>query len=110
MSNEILYVFLPDYAAHEAVYLSQAVASDDFALKTNPKYVNRVVAPTMDAVRSIGGFRTIPDYSFDTMPDDYDGLLLSLKNLCLSSGKLWRMAVLSVPYAMPLLSWLNMVS
>ncbi len=76
MSNEILYVFLPDYAAHEAVYLSQAVASDDFALKANPKYVNRVVAPTMDAVRSIGGFRTIPDYSFDTMPDDYAALVL----------------------------------
>ncbi len=76
MSNEILYVFLPDYAAHEAVYLSQAVASDDFALKANPKYVNRVVAPTMDAVRSIGGFRTIPDYSFDTMPDYYAALVL----------------------------------
>lgn len=26
MSNEILYVLLPDYAAHEAVYLSQAVS------------------------------------------------------------------------------------
>lgn len=26
MSNEILYVLLPDYAEHEAVYLSQAVS------------------------------------------------------------------------------------
>ena len=26
MSNEILYVLLPDYAAHEAVYLSQAIS------------------------------------------------------------------------------------
>ena len=26
MSNEILYILLPDYAAHEAVYLSQAIA------------------------------------------------------------------------------------
>ena len=33
MSNEILYVLLPDYAAHEAVYLSQAIASDEFAMK-----------------------------------------------------------------------------
>ena len=76
MSNEILYVLLPDYAAHEAVYLSQAIASDEFAMKENPKYVNKVVAPTMEPVRSIGGFRTLPDYSFDTMPDDYAALVL----------------------------------
>lgn len=76
MSNEILYIILPDYAAHEAVYLSQAIASDEFALKENPKYVNKVVAPTMEEVKSIGGFRTMPDYSFQTMPDDYAALVL----------------------------------
>ncbi len=76
MNNNILYLLLPDYAAHEAVYLTQAVASDEFALKENPKYINRVVAPTMEPVKSIGGFRTLPDYSFDTMPDDYAALVL----------------------------------
>ncbi len=76
MSNEILYVLLPDYAAHEAVYLTQAVASDEYALKDNPKYVNKVVAPTAEPVKSIGGFRTVPDYAFDTMPDDYAALVL----------------------------------
>lgn len=76
MNNEILYILLPDYAAHEAVYLSQAIASDEFAMKENPKYVNKVVAPTLEPVRSIGGFWTEPDYSFDTMPDDYAALVL----------------------------------
>lgn len=76
MSNEILYVLLPDYAGHEAVYLSQAITSDDHALKENPMYINKVVAPTMEPVRSIGGFRTIPDYSFETMPEDYAALVL----------------------------------
>lgn len=76
MSNEILYILLPDYAAHEVVYLSQAIASDEYALKEHPKYVNRVLAPTMEPVRSIGGFRTLPDYSLDTMPDDYAALVL----------------------------------
>ncbi len=76
MNNEILYILLPDYAAHEAVYISQAVASDDFAMKENPKYVNKVVAPTLEPVKSIGGFRTLPDYSFETMPDDYAALVL----------------------------------
>lgn len=76
MSNEILYILLPDYAAHEAVYLSQAIASDEYALKAHPLYVNKVVAPTLEPVRSIGGFRTLPDYSFDTVPDDYAALVL----------------------------------
>lgn len=76
MSKEILYVLLPDYAEHEVVYLAQAIASDEYALKENPKYVNKVVAPSMDPVKSIGGFRTLPDYSFDTMPDDYAALVL----------------------------------
>lgn len=76
MSNEILYILLPDYAANEVVYLSQAVASDEYALKENPKYVNRVVAPTMEPVNSIGGFLTLPDYSFESIPDDYAALVL----------------------------------
>lgn len=76
MNNEILYILLPDYAVHEAVYLSQAIASDEFALKEHPKYVNKVVAPTLEPVKSIGGFRTLPDYSFSTMPEDYAALVL----------------------------------
>ncbi len=76
MNNEILYILLPDYAAHETVYISQAIASDEFALKENPKYVNKVVAPTLEPVKSIGGFRTLPDYSLETMPDDYAALVL----------------------------------
>lgn len=76
MSNEILYILLPDFAAHEVVYLAQAIASDEYALKEYPKYVNKIVAPTLDPIKSIGGFRTLPDYSFDTMPDDYAALVL----------------------------------
>lgn len=76
MSNEILYILLPDYAAHEAVYLSQAIASDEFALKENPKYLNKVVSPTLEPVKSISGFQTLPDYSFETIPDDYAAIVL----------------------------------
>lgn len=76
MKNEVLYVLLPDFAEHEMVYLAQAIASDDYALKEAPKYVNRIVAPTMEPVKSIGGFRMLPDYTFDTMPDDYAALVL----------------------------------
>lgn len=76
MNNEVLYILLPHYAAHEMVYVSEAIASDEYALKENPKYINRAVAPTMEEVKSIGGFRTLPDYSFDNMPHDYAALAL----------------------------------
>jgi len=76
MTNEILYILLPQFASHELVYLAQAISSDEQSLKPNPKYVNKIVAPTMDPVEAIGGFRVLPDYSFATMPDDYAALVL----------------------------------
>lgn len=76
MSNEILYILLPDFASHEMVYLMEAISSDEQQLKNNPKYVNRIVAPTAEPVCAIGGFKVIPDYTFDNMPDDFAALVL----------------------------------
>lgn len=76
MNNEILYVLLPDFASHEMVYLMEAISSDERQIKPNPKYVNKIVAPTMEPVKAIGGFRVVPDYSFGNMPDDYAALVL----------------------------------
>lgn len=76
MNNEILYVLLPDFASHEMVYLMEAISCDETRLKPDPKYVNRIVAPTMDPVVAIGGFRVQPDYCFDNMPRDYSALIL----------------------------------
>jgi hypothetical protein len=45
MNKEILFILLPDYAAHEAVYFSQAITADDFAMKKNPKYAIRLSHP-----------------------------------------------------------------
>lgn len=76
MKNEILYVLLPDFASHEMVYLMEAISSDEAQLKPNPKYVNKIVAPTMEPVIAIGGLRVLPDYSFENMPADYAALVL----------------------------------
>lgn len=76
MNNEILYILLPDFASHEMVYLMEAVSSDEQQIKTDPKYVNRTVAPSSGPVTAIGGFKVIPDYTFDDMPDDYAALVL----------------------------------
>lgn len=76
MSNEILYILLPDFASHEMVYMMEAISSDEQQLKTNPKYVNRIVAPKAEPVCAIGGFKVTPDYTFDNMPDDFAALVL----------------------------------
>ena len=97
MSNEILYILLPDFAAHEMVYLMEAISSDEQQLRPDPKYVNRIVAPSAEPVTAIGGFRVMPDYTFADMPDDYAALVLvggygwpPMKS-CLLSGKLSKM-------------------
>ena len=76
MKNEVLYLLLNNYADHEAVFLASAIACDERSIKETPKYVNKVVAPTLDIVRSCSGFHTLPDYSFDTMLDYYAALVL----------------------------------
>jgi putative intracellular protease/amidase len=76
MKNEVLYLLLDEYADHESVFLAGAISNDAYGLRKNPKYTNKVVAPTMDPVRSCSGFRSLPDYSFKNMPDDYAALVL----------------------------------
>ena len=76
MKNEVLFVLLNDYADYEPAYISGSINCDKFGMKQNPKYVTKVVAPTMDLVRSCGGFHTMPDYSFDNLPEDYAALIL----------------------------------
>lgn len=76
MSNEIFYILLPDFASHEMVYLMEAISSDEQQLKPNPKYINRIVGPTANPVSAIGGFKVIPDYTFDNLPDDFAALVL----------------------------------
>lgn len=76
MKNEILYLLLNEYAEHEPAFLAEAINCDEQTIKANPKYINKVVAPTLEAVRSCSGFRTLPDYSFESMPEEYAALIL----------------------------------
>lgn len=74
--KEILYILLDQYADHEIPFLAQGVTTDEVGPRKELKYVNKIVAATMDPIQSIGGFRMLPDYSFDTMPKDYAALVL----------------------------------
>ncbi len=74
--KEILYVLLNNYAEHEIAFLPEAVKTDEIGFRKEPKYENKIVASTMEPVKSIGGLSTLPDYTFDTMPKDYAALVL----------------------------------
>ena len=71
-----MYLLLNNYADHEPVFLATAINCGERGMKENPKYLNKTVAPTLNPVRSCGGFQTLPDYSFATMPDEYAALIL----------------------------------
>ena len=74
--KEILYILLDNYAEHEIGFMPGAVSTDATGFRMEPKYINKMVAPTMEPVKSIGGMRTLPDYTFETMPIDYAALVL----------------------------------
>ena len=74
--KKVLYVLLPQFAEHEMPYLTQPLRSDSFAMKEHPEYENKIVAETMEPVEAISGFRLLPDYTFDSIPDDYAALVL----------------------------------
>lgn len=76
MKNEVLYLLLNEYADHEAVFLAEAINCNEVSIKENPKYINKIVSPTLGEVRSCSGFRMMSDYSFDTMPEEYAALVL----------------------------------
>lgn len=75
MKQEVLFFILDGYADWEGSFLSVCLNTGVIP-GSEIKYITKVVAPTLDPVSSIGGFRTLPDYSFQTMPTDYAALIL----------------------------------
>lgn len=75
MKKEIIFVLLNEYADWEGAFIASSLNAGVMP-GSEVKYTTRVAAPTMDAVSSIGGFHTLPDYSFQTIPTDYAALIL----------------------------------
>ncbi len=74
----VLFFILPQYADFEVAYISTAITmlgKGQFNIKT--------VALSKDSIKSIGGFTTIPDYDIDSVPYDFDALVLI-------GGMTWR--------------------
>ena len=75
MKQKVLFIILNEYTDWEGAFLSTALHVGVIP-GGEIKYEVHTVAPTLDAVRSIGGFKTLPDYSFENMPKDYAALVL----------------------------------
>ncbi|WP_145514330.1 DJ-1/PfpI family protein [Yersinia massiliensis] len=73
-NNEILFVLIPEYADWEFALLAPGLRRG-FGI-WEPQYEVRTVATDDGPVMSIGGVRCLPDYTFQTLPDDYAALVL----------------------------------
>ncbi len=78
MKKCILFVILEPYADWEAAYLSSALQ-----MLGQGMYEVKTVSLTKEPVCSIGGFCVLPDYDINSIPADYEALILV-------GGMAWR--------------------
>lgn len=72
MKKTVLLFLLSNYADWELGYVAAELNSDD---DSNP-YCVKTVGLTNDPVHSMGGLRVLPDYSLETVPEEYEALIL----------------------------------
>ncbi|QHJ72102.1 type 1 glutamine amidotransferase family protein [Planococcus halotolerans] len=80
--QEVLFVILEQYADWEAAAIAAAL-NEDPEHGEKKKYIVKTVSLDGEPVTSIGGFKVLPDYSVDTAPEDFAGLILI-------GGNSWR--------------------
>jgi len=78
MKKTILFCLLEQYADWEAAYLSTALAAFG-----GEKYEIKTVSLTKESVKSIGGLTTVPDFDINSIPANYEALILI-------GGMTWR--------------------
>lgn len=76
MKKEILFVLLNGFADWESA--PTAVCLNTGVKPGRPiKYISKILSLTKEPVISIGGFRVLPDYDIQSLPEDYAGLILT---------------------------------
>ena len=75
MKKEIIFVLLNDFADWEGAHISVCI---NIGVKPGGpiKYTAKTMSLTKELVVSLGGFRVLPDYDINTLPDNYAGLVL----------------------------------
>lgn len=73
--KEVIFVLLNGFADWEGAYV--AVCLNQGVKPGNPvRYQVKTLSLTKDPVVSIGGFRVLPDYTPEDLPEEYAGLVL----------------------------------
>lgn len=75
MKKEVIFVLLDQYADWEGAFLASALNTGVLPGGTTP-YAARTLSPSAEGVGSLGGFRTVTDYTFDAMPEEWAALVL----------------------------------
>ena len=78
MSKIVLFVLMEQYADWEVAYLASA-----FHMLGQGTYAGKTMSVAAGSVASIGGLRTQIDYTVETAPEEYAGLVLI-------GGMCWR--------------------
>jgi putative intracellular protease/amidase len=72
MKKTVLLFLLSNYADWEAGYVSAGLNSD----KDSNPYCIKTISISNEPVHSIGGLRVLPDYSLESVPEEYEALVL----------------------------------
>lgn len=74
MNNEIIFVLLNNFADWESAFIAPCL---NFGLEPGKaRYVVKTLSVNGEPVKSIGGFKVLPDYGIGDMPADCAGLVL----------------------------------
>jgi len=73
--KEVIFVLLNEFADWEGAYISTCL---NIGVKPGipTKYKVKTLSLSKDPVTSIGGFRVLPDYDINDLPNDFAGLIL----------------------------------
>ena len=73
--KEVIFVLLNNFADWEGAYISTCL---NMGVKPgcSIKYKGKTLSLSKDPISSIGGFRVLPDYDINDLPDDHAGLIL----------------------------------
>ena len=67
----VLFAILDKYSDWEVAYLSSLIL-----YLGQEKYCIKTVSLTKESIKSLGGFTVLPDYDIESVPTDFEGLIL----------------------------------
>lgn len=73
--KEVIFILLNEFADWEGAYISTSL---NWGVKPGSpvNYTVKTLSISKEPVTSIGGFKILPDYGINDMPEDYAGLVL----------------------------------